>query len=81
MKPYLPYNGFYDLREFKLSPKLFKKLWIIQETLHKMQKNQVYYKKWHPGQWQKAQEMSANYQQILFAANRIERETKQMKLF
>ena len=62
---YKPYKGFYDLREFKLSQRLFKRLWKIQDTLHEMQRNQAYYKKWHPAQREKAKELSAHYQQLL----------------
>lgn len=62
---YKPYKGFYDLREFVLSKRIFRKLWYIQDILNEMNTNKKYYKKWHIGQWQKAQEISANYQQIL----------------
>jgi len=64
---YKRYKGFYDLRDFKLSQKLFRRLWKIQDTLHEMTQNQTYYKKWHPAQWQKAQEISAYYQSILLS--------------
>lgn len=63
---YRPYKGFYDLRDFKLSKLLFVQLWKIQDTLYEMSRNQAYYKKWHPAQWQKAQELSASYQNVLF---------------
>jgi len=63
---YKPYKGFYDLRNYKLSKKLFKKLWNIQDTLFEMNENKEYYKKWHPAQWQEAQLLSADYQRILF---------------
>lgn len=63
---YKPYKGFYDLRSFKLKKRLFRRLWKIQDTLHEMAKNQAYYKKWHPTQWQQAKELSAYYQNILF---------------
>ncbi len=66
---YKPYKGFYDLRKFNLLPKLFRRLWKIQDTLHEMSENQVYYKKWHPAQWEKAKELSAYYQSLLL--NRI----------
>jgi len=64
---YKPYKGFYDLREFKLTKKLFIKLWGIQDTLHEMTINQKYYKKWHPVQWEKAKELSAHYQSLLLS--------------
>jgi len=63
---YVPYHGFYDLRCFDMPIKVFKSLWKIQDFLFHVNKNKEYYKKWHPSQWQKAQEMSAEYQRILF---------------
>ena len=63
---YKPYKGFYNLRCFNMPFKIFKKLWCIQDTLYEMNQNKEYYKKWHPAQWQKAQLLSAEYQQILF---------------
>ena len=63
---YKPYKGFYDLRDYDMPIKTFKKLWKIQDILFEMNKNKEYYKKWHPAQWQKAQLLSADYQQILF---------------
>jgi len=62
---YKPYKEFYDLRKFKLSNRLFRRLWKIQGTLYEMTKNQIYYKKWHPTQWEKAKELSAYYQSLL----------------
>ena len=63
---YKPYEGFYDLRDFKLPKRLFRRLWIIQDTLHEMTKKKEYYKKWHPAQWETAKELSAHYQSLLF---------------
>ncbi len=63
---YEPYPGFYDLREYILNKTLFKKLWKIQDALFNMQSKAVYYKKWHPNQWEKAKQISGEYQQILF---------------
>ena len=63
---YKPYNGFYDLRDFKLPKRLFRQLWIVQGALYNMAERQAYFKKWHPGQWQKAKEVSAEYQSLLF---------------
>ena len=63
---YKPYQGFYDLREYNIPKKIFNKLWYIQDILFEMNKNEGYYKKWHSGQWQKAQQLSAEYQNILF---------------
>ncbi len=65
-KKYSPYPGFYDLRDFVLPKKLFIKLWGIQDMLAHMQARAEYFKKWHPGQWEKAKEISGAYQQILF---------------
>jgi len=64
---YKPYKGFYDLREFKLPKKLFVRLWKFQDILSEMRENSEYYRKWHPFQWEAAQELSAKYQSILFA--------------
>jgi len=63
---YKPYMGFYDLRKYNLSKKIFLKLWNIQDMLYDMIIKKEYYKKWHPIQWEKAKELSASYQQILF---------------
>jgi len=71
---YKPYKGFYDLREYNLPERLFRRLWIIQDMLSHMSERMDYFKKWHPRQWQKAKELSAYYQQILFGkGKRIER--------
>ena len=67
---YISYDGFYDLRDFRLSKKLFKKLWEIQDALYEMGKNKIYYKKWHPAQWGKAKELSAHYQLLLLNQDR-----------
>ena len=63
---YKPYPGFYDLREYNLTVKMFKKLWRTQDMLYHMSARKDYYKKWHPAQWEKAKEVSACYQQMLF---------------
>lgn len=69
-KNYKPYTGFYDLRTFILPKKLFIKLWLVQDMLAHMRDRAEYYQKWHPGQWQKAKEICAQYQQILFQHER-----------
>ncbi len=66
IEDYKPYKGFYDLREVKLTKRLFSKLWRIQDMLSHMNERADYFKKWHPNQWQKAKELSAEYQHILF---------------
>lgn len=71
---YKPYEGFFDLRKFDLPKKLFRSLWIIQDTLHEMNKNKEYYKKFHMGQWLKAQQISADYQQVLFSYKKQRRQ-------
>ena len=79
---YKPYEGFYDLREFKLSKRLFRRLWKIQETLYEMTKKQAYYKRWHPSQWEKAKELSAHYQSLLFEHPLLPEHTdKQAQIF
>ena len=69
---YKPYQGFYDLREYNIPKKIFQKLWYVQDTLFEINKNKEYYKKWHPQQWQKAQQLSAEYQRILFQMDKPE---------
>jgi len=73
---YKPYKGFYDLREFKLPKKTFVRLWRFQDILFHMTENHEYYQKWHPFQWEAAQELSAKYQSILFAKRKDERRCK-----
>ncbi len=67
---YKVYKGFYDLSCYKIPAKIFKKLWKIQDMLFHMNQKKDYYKKWHPAQWQKAQQISAEYQRILFQFER-----------
>lgn len=64
---YKPFKGFYDLREYNLPKSIFQKLWDIQFALNDMVERQDYYKKMLPIQWEKAKEVSANYQHILFS--------------
>lgn len=64
---YQPIQGFYDLREYNLSATEFKKLWKIQRTLKFIEDRKEYYMKFDLNTWQKAQIMSAEYQQILFS--------------
>ena len=71
MIDYKSYQGFYDLRNFILTKRLFKKLWKIQDMLFHMQKNSIYFKKSHPLQWEKAKQVSAEYQQILFQQKKL----------
>ena len=65
-KEYKPYKGFYDLREYDLPKKIFKKLWDTQDTLNHMVERQDYHKKFLPTQWEDAKQVSASYQHILF---------------
>ena len=71
IEDYKPYKGFYDLREYNLPKRLFRRLWRVQDMLSHMNERADYFKKWHPGQWQKAQELSAHYQQLLFSHTTI----------
>jgi len=71
IKEYKPYKGFYDLREYDIPKKVFQTLWNIQWTLSDMVERQDYYKKYLPIQWEKAKEVSACYQQILFRYKKI----------
>jgi len=64
---YKPLNGFYDLRDFVLSKRMFIKLWVVQDFLFSIEKAKSYYKEMEPGSWQKAKELSARYQQILLS--------------
>jgi hypothetical protein len=65
-KSYEPIPGFYDLREFNIPEKEFLKFWNIQDFLHSWelarQSGQVV-----PD---KIIELSAEYQQLLFAYER-----------
>lgn len=63
---YIPFPGFYDLREFNLSFTMFKKLWKIQDFLNHVAIHKEYYKKHNRTQWEKAKELSADYQRALF---------------
>ena len=74
LKNYQSYIGFYDLRTFVLPKKLFIKLWLVQDMLAHMRDRAEYYKRWHPGQWERAKEISAAYQQILFRYRDIVKE-------
>ena len=58
---YEPYPGFFDLRDYELSKRDFIRWWKVQDMLAHMQKRGEYFRKYHPAQWQKAQEISAEY--------------------
>ena len=73
LENYQSYTGFYDLRDFVLPKRIFIRLWRIQSMLAHMRDRAEYYKRWHPGQWQKAKEISAAYQQILFRYKEVNR--------
>ena len=64
---YKPFNGFYDLRDYKLPKIVFLKLWKIQEYLNHINERKDYFKKIDIVAWRKAKELSANYQQCLFS--------------
>ena len=64
IKNYQPYPGFLDLRDYELSKRDFIKWWRVQDMLAHMQKRAEYFKKYHPAQWQKAQEISAEYNMV-----------------
>ena len=66
IKKYKPYKGFYDLRDYELPKWQFIRLWDIQDMLSHMSERADYFKKWLPIQWEKAKEVSACYQHILF---------------
>lgn len=61
-------KGFFDLtnRPKGLSEKLHRKMQETQMSLVEMQENAEYYKKYLPSQWQRAQEVSADLQQLIF---------------
>ena len=67
VKDYKPYKGFYDLRDWGMPAKVFRKLWEVQDMLNHYNTHADYFKKYHPVMWEKAKEMSADYQQILFS--------------
>jgi len=62
---YSPYPGFLDLRDYELPKRDFMRWWKVQDMLTHMQKRAEYFKKYHPAQWQKAQEISAEYNMII----------------
>ena len=64
---YKPFNGFYDLRDYNLPKKEFRKLWKIQEYLHHVETNKKYFKTMAKNMWEEAKQLSANYQQCLFS--------------
>lgn len=64
---YKPYKGFYDLREFDLSDKMFRKLWKIQDYLFESSKSKDYLIKRDPVQWSNLKNMSGQYQRILLS--------------
>jgi hypothetical protein len=69
IKQYKPYKGFYDLREYDLPDREFIRLWDVQDMLSHMSERSDYFKKFLPIQWEKAKEVSACYQHILFKYN------------
>lgn len=71
---YKGYKGFVDLREFDLPVKVFNKLAEIQYHLSYMAENPDYYRKFLPGQWQKAQELSGLLQIELQKYNLIKKQ-------
>ena len=67
---YKPYNGFYDLRDYNLPKKIFIKLWNFQDYLSHVNQRKEYFKKFEKNMWEKAKELSADYQQCLFSYDR-----------
>lgn len=65
MDDYTPIPGFVDLREYKIPKKEFEKLWEIQRILKFVEDRKGYYMKFDPVMWQRAQNISAEYQMIL----------------
>jgi hypothetical protein len=61
---YVPLNGFYDLRAFKIPRKQFKQLWNIQKFLYGVE-TQRRAGNIHP-QINEIRQFSADYQQVLF---------------
>lgn len=66
---YKPFKGFYDLRDYNLPKKVFIRLWVIQEYLNHVNERRKYFQRMNAIAWEKAQDMSANYQQCLFSYN------------
>ena len=62
---YKGYIGFHDFRRFKLNKREFSGLWEIQDNLFMMSEDPEYFKKWHPAQWQKGQEISGKVTLLL----------------
>jgi hypothetical protein len=67
IEDYKAMDGFFDLRKFNLPKKVFLSLWNVQEILESQSKNYPYLKKFDKFQLQKLQNLSANYQGILFS--------------
>jgi hypothetical protein len=64
VKEYVPFDGFYDLREYDIPKQDFLKLWRVQRFLYEVeQKRRAGHI--HP-QIAKVRDLSAQYQQILF---------------
>lgn len=62
---YEPLEGFYDLREFDIPKKEFKKLWNIQKFLYQCQKR-INLGFAHP-RWEEIKQVAADYQRALFS--------------
>lgn len=62
---YTPIPGFYNLLDYKLPKKVFKKLYEMQELLKHVSDNREYYYNFDRIGLRKAQELSARYQQII----------------
>jgi len=73
---YKPYGGFYDLRDFNLTEKMFVKLCKIQDYLNHVNEHKYYYQKMDKNTWEKAKELSAQYQQYLHGIKHSIKRTK-----
>lgn len=69
---YKPYNGFYDLRTFKLNDLEFKNFWITQDLLHYGESYKEILKNKVPDLYANLKELSADYQQELLKHEEIE---------
>lgn len=69
---YKPYNGFNDLRKYKLNEKEFRDLWITQDFLYYCESNKEIIKSNMPELYAELKELSYNYQQELFTHEELE---------
>ena len=68
---YTPLKGFYDLKDFNIPPKQFNSFVSVQKFLARQEKNKKYIKEHSPNEWQKIQNLAAQYELALFEFERV----------